>query len=137
MSQKLSLESVYKRHMETRIEEIDKMRIAKAEALAHIHQKYGYLYSLKEAIESKIFQAIDEGSTEAILIDETENPNIALYDTDLKSLFQYGIPGKTDASLEETIRLAVTNEFLVVYRVEMNEETNIRRVLMILRWETD
>ena len=137
MSEKISLKSVYAGYVSNRIKANEQVRTEKATALLALYQKYFDHFHVKKNLTKNMWRAIDDGLTECVLIDELELPDIALFDTDLQALCQQGLPGKTNVSLEEHIRSMLTDEFEILYRVEMPlgaNNTKQRRFMMILSW---
>ena len=134
MSDKISLKSVYTSYVTNRIKENEQIRVEKASALDDLYQKYAQHFLVKENVMKKMWRAIDDGLTECVLLDELEQPGIALFDTDLKSLCMHGLPDKAVDSLETHIRSLLTDEFEILYKVEKQVDVERRRFVMVLTW---
>lgn len=135
MAEKISLKSLYASYAEHRIQENDESRAKKAQELERLHRKYKLYYMLDENIRKQLWQAIDDGMTESTLVDELEQPEIALYDFDLRNLFENGIDGTY--SLAQLIKSKLSDEFEIVYRVSIIHDTSHRRFQMLLKWRVD
>lgn len=135
MSEKISLKSVYASYVTNRIKVHEQVREEKASALLTLYKKYFDQFRAKKNLTKNMWQAIDDGLTECVLIDELERPDIALFDTDLQALCQHGLPGKTDVSLETHLRAMLTDEFEILYKVEKSPDGGPqRRFMMVLTW---